>query len=84
MFKILALAIGLVHSSIITQKAFFDLEIGGNSAGRITFGLYGDVVPKTVANFVALCVGSAGVGNQLRPLHYKNSYFHRIIPGFMA
>ncbi len=38
----------------VTQKVFFDVSVGGVPAGRIVLGLYGDVVPKTVANFVAL------------------------------
>ena len=48
------------------------------------FGLYGEVVPKTVRNFATLCDGSAGMGNSGKPLHFKGSRFHRIIPGFMA
>ena len=60
------------------------MEIDGKAAGRITFGLFGDVVPKTAKNFATLCDGSAGVGNAGKPLHYKGSAFHRIIPGFMA
>ena len=46
--------------------------------------MYGGEVPKTVYNFVTLCDGSAGVGNSGKPLHFKDSKFHRIIPGFMA
>ena len=35
----------------VTQKVFFDLTIGGQPAGRVTMGLYGDDVPKTAENF---------------------------------
>ena len=38
----------------ITKEVFLDINIGGQSAGRIVLGLFGDTAPKTVANFVAL------------------------------
>ena len=66
----------------ITTRVFLDVSVDGHEAGRIVIGLYGNVVPKTVANFEALCRG-----DQTHPmgakLSYQGSPFHRIIPGFM-
>ena len=68
----------------VTQKCFFDVKIGDADPERVTFGLYGGQVPKTAENFRALCTGEKGTGNAGKPLHYKGSKFHRIIPNFMC
>jgi peptidylprolyl isomerase len=65
-------------------QVFFDISIDGAPAGRLVFELFADVVPKTAENFRALCTGEKGVGTKGKPLTYKGSSFHRIIPDFMC
>lgn len=65
-------------------KVFFDILIGKAKAGRIVMELFADVVPKTAENFRCLCTGEKGIGRSGKPLHYKGSTFHRIIPNFMC
>jgi peptidylprolyl isomerase len=65
-------------------QVFFDITIGGESAGRIVFELRADIAPKTAENFRALCTGEKGIGKRGKPLHFKGSKFHRVIPEFMC
>ncbi|KAJ8614205.1 hypothetical protein CTAYLR_001104 [Chrysophaeum taylorii] len=63
---------------------YFDVTIGGASAGRIEMTLRADVVPKTAENFRCLCTGEKGIGKSGKPLHFKGSTFHRVITDFMC
>ena len=75
------LQVGLAARPRVTQTAYFDVSIGGAHAGRIRLGLFGEVAPRTVANFAGLARGGGERNGQ--PLHYKGSRLHRIMPGFM-
>jgi peptidylprolyl isomerase len=74
-----------VDTAKITHRVYFDLEILKNGsvekAGRVEFGLFGDVVPRTVENFRALCTGEKSTAKE--KLGFAGSSFHRIIPNFM-
>merc|ERR1712063_147720 len=65
-------------------RVYFDITIGGAPAGRIVMELFADQTPKTAENFRALCTGEKGTGRSGKPLHYKGSGFHRVIPNFMC
>jgi cyclophilin family peptidyl-prolyl cis-trans isomerase len=56
---------------------YFDFDIDNEPRGRLIIELFRHVVPRTAQNFIALCSNEHGFG-------YRQSYFHRIIPGFMA
>ncbi|TVT99072.1 hypothetical protein EJB05_55593, partial [Eragrostis curvula] len=41
----------------VTAKAFLDVSIGGEPAGRITVGLFGDAAPAGASRFLSLVTG---------------------------
>lgn len=67
----------------ITKRVFFDVSINDKPEGRIVFGLFGGVVPRTAINFQKLCEGSEKNHGTGQRLAYEGSSFHRIIPRFM-
>lgn len=75
-FALIAAAYGST-GPMVTDHVYFDVNIDGEKAGRLVFGLFGKTVPKTAKNFKQLCTHEEGFG-------YTDSIFHRIIPGFMA
>jgi cyclophilin family peptidyl-prolyl cis-trans isomerase len=56
---------------------YFDIEIDNEQRGRLVMELFRHVLPRTAQNFLSLTLNEHGFG-------YRLSYFHRIIPGFMA
>ena len=60
----------------ITKRVFLDVvynnEKGEEQKGRLVIGLYGDIMPKTVDNFVTLCSFNA----------YGGTTFYRVVSDF--
>lgn len=68
----------------VRPRVFFDIEVGNLPIGRIVLQLYNDICPNTCENFRSLCTGESGLGKvSNKPLHYKNSIFHRVVKDFM-
>ena len=63
---------------------FLDIDVGARPVGRIEIALSSNVAPRTCENFRALCTGERASARTREPLHFKESSFHRVIPGFMA
>lgn len=57
-----------------THFAYFDIEIDGKEAGRISFELFGEEAPKTVNNFLAFCSGDFSSYTK-----YRDSYLHQVV-----
>jgi peptidylprolyl isomerase len=69
---------------LITQRAYLDIELDDKKIGRIVLGLFGDVAPKAVENFAALCSCDRGKGKLTgKDLCYKGSKIHRVITNFI-
>ena len=62
---------------------FLDFSIGGADVmGRVTVKLYQDKTPLACENFRSLCTGEKGTGRSGKPLCYKFSKVHRVVPNF--
>jgi len=76
--------IGAVLGDKRNDRVFMDVKIGDAEPERLEYELFTAHAPKTAANFLHLCLGDKGTGGSGKPMHFKNSVFHRVIPNFMA
>ena len=65
-------------------KVYFKILANGKDLGKIVFELRADVVPKTAENFRQLCTNENEKTLAGKPLGYKGSPIHRVIPKFMC
>lgn len=62
-------------------KVFMDVEADGKKLGRMIFEIYSQYLPYTSVNFINLCKGITKDG---KTYSYKNTKFHKIIPGMLT
>ena len=65
------------HQNQNHKRVYLDVSINGKFEGKMIFNLFDNIVPRTAANFRALCTHERGFG-------FRGSCFHRIIPEFMV
>lgn len=65
----------------ITDEYYFDISISSTPVGRLKIGVFGDVVPRSAANFRAL-VTCTGVFESEK-LCFRGDGFHRIVQNFV-
>jgi peptidylprolyl isomerase len=59
-----------------------NVHINGEVMGDIVFGMYGEVTPKSNANFAAMCNQKSGaVTKEGKPLVYAGTCVNTVIPG---
>eukprot|EP00177_Eucheuma_denticulatum_P007304 GFKZ01013297.1.p1 GENE.GFKZ01013297.1~~GFKZ01013297.1.p1 ORF type:complete len:354 (+),score=51.67 GFKZ01013297.1:191-1252(+) len=66
----------------VTDEFFFDISIGSTPVGTLKIGVFGDVVPKSAANFRALATCTGVFADD--KLCFKGDSFHRVVTGFVA
>ncbi|KAF1775944.1 Cyclophilin-like domain [Phytophthora cactorum] len=62
---------------------YLDLSVGDQPPRRLHIELFHDELPITTDNFRLLCTGELRGKGKVKALWYKNTRFHRVIPGFM-
>ena len=59
------------------DRVVMTIKIGNEEIGKMIFGLFNKIVPKTSENFKQLCI------SKKKGFSYKGSIFHRVIKRFM-
>ncbi|KAI9979824.1 hypothetical protein PInf_027825 [Phytophthora infestans] len=62
---------------------YLDLSVGDQPPRRLHIELFHEELPITTENFRLLCTGELRGKGKVKALWYKNTRFHRVIPGFM-
>ncbi|ETN08298.1 hypothetical protein PPTG_12120 [Phytophthora nicotianae INRA-310] len=62
---------------------YLDLSVGDQPPRRLHIELFHEELPTTTDNFRLLCTGELRGKGKVKTLWYKNTRFHRVIPGFM-
>mmetsp|Transcript_19465 Transcript_19465/g.28658 ORF Transcript_19465/g.28658 Transcript_19465/m.28658 type:complete len:234 (-) Transcript_19465:290-991(-) len=57
---------------VVTKRVYLDVQIGDKEPGRLTIGLFGELMPKTVDNFEQLCSTNS----------YAGTTFYRVLSDF--
>ncbi|XP_017132683.1 peptidyl-prolyl cis-trans isomerase, rhodopsin-specific isozyme [Drosophila elegans] len=65
-------------SFMVTSRIYMDVKHNKKPVGRITFGLFGKLAPKTVANFRHICLRG------INGTSYVGSRFHRVVERFLV
>jgi peptidylprolyl isomerase len=63
-------------------QCYLKFSVGDKPVGKVVVKLYKDNAPLAAENFRCLCTGGKGMGKSGKPLCYKGSKIHRIIPSF--
>lgn len=74
--------LGYDKTLCVTDEYYFDISIGETPVGRFKVGVFGEVVPKSAANFRSLVTCSGVFADDT--LCYRGDTFHRVVTNFVA
>lgn len=73
--------LGWSKTLCVTDEFYFDIRMGTTNFGRLKIGVFGDVVPKSTANFRSLAT-CTGVFSDTS-LCYRGDTIHRVVTNFV-